>query len=98
VRYNKPINIELKVDKYMAKNRLTKTQLWLLFIPFFGAIGFQLLITLSDIKRYYTTCVVPQLASIGVVFSTGIVFAIIGLFSYIITLIISIILLGIIWN
>lgn len=78
--------------------KLTKLQMRLFFIPFFGAIAFAFSIWLSDAKRYYTTCILPSLAAALTVFLIGVVLGIIGILSYAVTLIISMVLMGIVYN
>lgn len=76
-------------------DRMTKNQLRLLCIPFFGAWAFVIRMKYTDPQRHFKTCMVPWLVSSVIVFLTGAVLGIIGLLSYAVTLIISLILLGI---
>ena len=80
----------------MNKKRLTKEQLLLIFIPFLGAIAF--LLHKAVFHKEYSRCIIPELAAIGVVFILGLILGIIGLFSYIISLVISLAALGIVYN
>ena len=70
----------------MNKKSMTKEQLLLIFIPFLGSIAFWLH---KAFHKEYSRCIIPELAAIGVVFILGLILGIIGLFSYIISLIIS---------
>lgn len=75
----------------------TKTQLALLFLPFLGTVVY--LINLLLTKRYYSNpCVLSLLISSGITLAAGAVLGIIGLFAYTVTLIISLILMGIVMN
>ena len=79
----------------MNMKSLTKEQLLLIFIPFLGATAFWLH---KAFHNEYSHCIIPELAAIGVVFILGLILGIIGLFSYIISLIISLAALGIVYN
>ena len=79
------------------KRKLSQKQLALIFIPFISTLCYlgYLLFT----KRFYAkNCLVSFLKAIMFSFATGIAFAIIGLLSYTVTLIISLVIMGIIFN
>lgn len=78
-------------------DKLTLMQYILAFLPFVGTISF--LVYLLFTEKYYTKkALISLLKACAATFITGCVLMIIGLFSYIATLIISVVLIGIIMN
>ena len=81
----------------MNNNKLTRKQLFLTFIPFFGMIGYTVYLLVKN--EYYTKeCIISLLKSIVTAFITGVILMLIGLFSYVVTIIISIVIIGVIMN
>ena len=78
-------------------DKVTLMQHMLTFLPFVGTISF--LAYLWFIEKYYTKkALISFLKACMATFITGCVLMIIGLFSYTVTLIISVVFIGIIMN
>ena len=74
-----------------------KNQLILSLIPFLGSVLF-IGIEFFANKRSFREMALSMVPAIIIAFISGVVLGIIGLFSYVITLIISLVLIGVIWN
>ncbi len=65
----------------MSKNKLTRKQLILVFIPFWSTVGY--VMYLSFKKRYYTKeCMISILKASAATFVAGAALILIGLYSY----------------
>ena len=77
--------------------KLSSKQLALVFIPFISTICY--LVYLLFTKRYYTKeCLLSLLKAFLATFVSGVVLMLIGLFSHTVTVIISLVIIGIIMN
>lgn len=77
--------------------KLSIKQLILVFIPFISIIGYSIYLRFT--KQYYTKeCLLSLLKSCLAAFISGVVLMLIGLFSYTVTTIISLVIIGIIMN
>lgn len=76
---------------------MTKKQRFLALIPFLGSILVMCIEFFSGKQKYWDMAL-SMFPAIGITFLSGILLGIIGLLSYIVTLIISLILIGVIWN
>ena len=78
-------------------SKLSKKQLGLAFIPFVTTICY--LVYFFCTKRYYTKeCLLSLLKACLATFVSGIVLMLVGLFSYTVTAIISLVIIGVIMN
>ena len=76
---------------------LSSKQLALIFIPFISTICY--LVYLLFTKRYYTKdCLLSLLRACLLTFVSGVVLMLVGLFSYTVTAIISLVIIGVIMN
>ena len=77
--------------------KLSTTQLALVFIPFISTICY--LVYLLFTKRYYTKeCLLSLLKACLLTFVSGVVLMLFGLFSYTVTAVISLVIIGVIMN
>ena len=88
-------NGDFKVKKQSRK--LSSKQLALVLIPFISTIC--CLVYLLFTKRYYTKdCLLSLLKACLATFVSGVVLMFVGLFSYTVTAVISLVLMGIVMN
>ena len=81
----------------MQSKKLSAKQLILVFIPFISTIGY--LMYLLFTKQYYTKdCLLSLLKACLLTFVSGVVLMLVGLFSYTVTAIISLVIIGVIMN
>ena len=77
--------------------KLSSKQLALVFIPFISTICY--LVYLLFTKRYYTKdCLLSLLKACLATFVSGVVLMFVGLFSYTVTAVISLVIIGVIMN